>query len=61
MLVRGSTTAVTHGHVHFQTAPAYRPSAIYVSTSNLERYMAASYEDYSINWTDYSFDFLAED
>lgn len=30
------------------------------SISNLEHYSAASYEDYSINWSDYSFEYLAE-
>jgi hypothetical protein len=61
IIVRGSTTAVTGGYPLFDAPPAYRPAFIYFSTSNLEKYTAASFEDYSINWTDYSFDFLAED
>ncbi len=28
---------------------------------NKELYSVASFEDYSLNWSDYSFEFLAED
>ncbi len=29
--------------------------------TNEGRYSAASFEDYSINWTDFSFEYLADD
>ncbi len=47
-------------------APSSKPyifgSIIDVSTvANVIDYRVASFEDYSINWTDFSFDYLAEE
>jgi hypothetical protein len=38
------------------------PAAEYrITTSNRDFVVAASYEDYSVNWRDFSFGFLSED
>jgi len=47
-------------------AVADRPYVTLVATEgyrvvNRERYSVASYEDFSINWSDYSFEYLAEE
>ena len=57
-----NTPSVVGSSVAPSSEPYILGSIIDVSTfANIVDYRVASFEDYSINWTDFSFDYLAEE